>query len=728
VSARLFGNAWRQLRGFSGLGGDATYLWPRWIVLRGVGLVYILVFAGIIAESRALIGPHGISPIASFFGGIQKAYPDSIKPFILAPSLFWFNSGEGMITLLEWMGLAAAVALVLNFWPRMALFGCWLIFLSFISAWGTFSPAQLDDLMLETALLCIPFAPAGFRPGLGARSPPRPITVFMMRWLLFRIMLESGLVKIIAGDPHWRNFTALDIMYETAPFPTILGYLDHHLGHAYHLFEYALTFAAELVSPLVAVFGGRRGRWFAFVTWVLFQVGIQLTANFGWLNTASIAVGILLLDDQMLASLCRRVCGKRLPRLNAAFCRFETGRAHATAEPRQAGLGYRRFCKWGLRAALSLQFYLTLVYFLTFVRIARGLPPDDIPAVMSAPRNLFWNFHSANEYNLYARFDPVRHGVEFAGSNDGGRTWRPYEYRYISQRVDRICPFIAPWFPRFEASLQDTERSEGKSRLFRAVAAQLLAGNPEAIGLFPSDPFPDRPPTAMRTRYYTLSFTPLDVWRKTGHFWRKEYLGDYLPMLYLDDQGRIAESNLAAGDEALQRADFSSALAVFEHAYRMGDPDGGFRLANMYGRGLGVRRNPEKAFAIYSELAAGGEIDAENNVGACYEYGNGVPIDYDKAEAWYKAAAEHGSLLGLYNLGGLYSKDLIMPGNDIEGLTLLQEAAERAVGDDPLARYVRLDPPGYLRRLEGRMTPWDISNAKLRASVRIEKDDPLGSD
>jgi len=52
----------------------------------------------------------------------------------------------------------------------------------------------------------------------------------------------------------------MDVMYETSPSPTILGYWAHQLPHAYHVFEIAFTFAAELVAPLLAVFAGRRGR------------------------------------------------------------------------------------------------------------------------------------------------------------------------------------------------------------------------------------------------------------------------------------------------------------------------------------------------------------------------------------------------------------------------------------------------------------------------------------
>ena len=329
---------WRPLKEFAGLGGEATYLWPRWIVLRAVGVVYLFVFAGIFAEGQALLAPNGIAQLAEYFGQLRTTFPHGIEAFLHAPSLFWLNTSPAMITALTWAGMGAAVAVVLNLWPRMALFVCWTVFLSFASTWRAFSPAQLDKLMIEVALLCIPFAPAGFRPGLGVTSPPRPIAVFMVRWLLFRVMFESGVVKLTAGDPHWRDFTAMEVMYETSPFPTMVGYLDHQLPHAYHLFEIGLTFAAELVAPVLAVFGGRRGRWFAFGTWTALQAGIQLTCNFGWLNTASIGLGFLLLDDQMVRGAAEKLGLRKLAERVAATAGGGGAPAAAVAW-RRYGLG-----------------------------------------------------------------------------------------------------------------------------------------------------------------------------------------------------------------------------------------------------------------------------------------------------------------------------------------------------------------------------------------------------
>ena len=513
----------RPLREFAGLDGSATFLWPRWIVLRAVGAVYVLIFAGIIASSRALIGPGGVAPLSAFFAAQRQLFPHPLEAFLRAPSLFWISSGGGMLAAMQWCGLAAAIAATLNLWPRLALFGCWLIFLSFIVTGRFFAATQPDQLMIEAALLCIPLAPAGLRPGLGADSPPRPIALFMARWLLLRIMFEAGLMKLVHGE-QWRNLTAMDVMYETTPFPTILGYLDHQLPHAYHVFEIVLTFVAELAAPLLAVFCGRRGRWIAIGLWTVFHAGIELTNNFGWLNLAAIALGLLLLDDQMLAGAARRFKWRRL----------ESRVAAGPPAPSFAAVGPWRL--WGLRGALGLQFALTLLFFGT----SWTTPTNAFARTIFGPAEyVFGDFHSANSYPLFEGLPPIRYGLEFEGSNDGGETWRIYPFHYQPQRVDRICPFIAPWYARFEATLEITLNAIPNSPIFPAVASHLLQGDPKVVGLFARNPFPDRPPTLIRMPVYHLTFTDLATYRRTGFFWIKDYEGDYAPVLYVDDRGGI---------------------------------------------------------------------------------------------------------------------------------------------------------------------------------------------
>jgi lipase maturation factor 1 len=514
-----------RMRDFAGLDGGSTFLWTRWLLLRAVGLVYVIIFAGVVTQAPVLIGPSGIAPVGEFLADQARLGPNAMGAFLRIPTLFWLGSGVGMVGGLGWAGLAAAIALVLNLWPRMALLACWGVFLSYVSPGQFYAATQPDQLMIEAALLCIPFAPPGLRPGLGAANPPRPIALFTLRWFLFRVMFEAGLAKFVLGGPLWRNLTAMDYMYESAPFPTVLGYHDFLLPHAFHVLEIALTFFVEIPAPILMIFGGRRWRWIAFVTWVLFHAGIEATNNFGWLNVAAIGMGLLLLDDRMLSDAARLL---RLPRA----LRFAVPAAPPPAAPSPWRL-------WGLRLALGAHFCINPVFCALSDRdLSQAVPPSLARAVNDA----VGGFRSCNGYLLFGNIATARTTIEFEGSNDGGETWRTYEFRYLPQRRDRIPPFIAPWYPRFEAILQNSTVLTRESPLFPATAAHLLRRDPAVLALFERDPFPGRPPSMVRMSVYRLWFTDLATHRRTGEYWHKEYKGQYMPLMFLDGHGEVVEA------------------------------------------------------------------------------------------------------------------------------------------------------------------------------------------
>lgn len=701
--AGLLAGAWQRLREFSGIGGNATYFWTRWLVLRAVGVVFLFVFAGILAEGQAILAPNGIAQLGELLDQARKTFPSAWEQFIRVPSLFWLSQSPAMISALGWAGLAAAIGVVVNWWPRASLALCWVFFLSFASAWRSFSPAQLDGLMLEAAVLCIAFAPAGVRPGLGLHSPPRPIALFMMRWFLIRVMLENGIVKIASGDPRWRDGTAMETLYETCPFPTILGYLDHQLPLAYHWVEIALTFFAELVAPVIAVFGGRRERWIAFASWFLLQAGIQLTCNFGWLNTAAIGAGLLLLDDQMLAAAAERLRWR------------ETARRMRAAVADVVAVARAPWKTWVLRVVLSAHCYITVVWFTK----ACGVPPSAVPAAIAWPAEVTKEFRSANGYYLYATFESVRFQVEFEGSNDDGRSWRAYPYPHIPQQTDRLCGFIAPRFLRFEATMEIEGWSGRKSPVFSAVAAHLLAGNANVIARFARDPFAgDKPPTLVRIRGYRMAMTTLGEWQRTGKFWRREPDGEYAPILRRTEAGEIEQMTLVEANAALAARSYGAAFELLKRDYETGSAAAGLRLAEMSARGAGAPADPARALEIYRSLAKEGEVTAEFYLGTFWENGIGTSVDFEQAKGWFQRAAARDYLPAIFSLGALYANQRVTPSDDIGGLALLLEAGERAAGSEPKFRVVRENQPELVRRMKARMTPEQIMEAEHRLRAR----------
>ncbi len=648
----LAATLWSNIRDFAGYGGGSTWLWPRWLVLRAVGLVYVIIFAGILTSHRALIGPDGLAPLPELMAQLRDTYPSLAAALWQAPTLFWLSTHPLMPGVLAWCGLGAAVALVLNFWPRLSLLACWLLLLSFTRGWLVFSDAHVDWLMLEVAFLCLFFAPAGKRPGLGASTPPRPLALFMMRWLLFRIMLQTGLAKLLSGDAHWAGLTAMDVLYETVPSPTILGYFAHQLPHAWHVGEIFLTFAAELLAPLLALLAGRRGRWIAFALWSVFQIGIQLTCNFGWLNTASFALGLLLLDDQMLASAFRRLRGTRLATA------IET--QAALARPPSPLLLWRRLA---LGAVLWTHFALSILLFWN----TAGWPiPTAVERLTQPAKQLFTGLGAVQVYQLYARLDPFHFIAEFVGSNDGGVTWRPYEFRYYPQALDRVSPFTAPWYHRFESTLQiQASTRDEATTLYASVAARLLERSPGVLGLFARDPFPDGPPQMIRTPGYHYTFTDYVTYREQGLLWHRKYLGEYQPMMYLNQEGQVAlvgsefeqlsvfafHGNAAArtelgfhyinGGEDAPR-DPVEAARWFRLAAEQDVADAQFALALIHARGDGLRRDPAQALQWCERAARRGHRGAQDELGLMLLSGEVRPRDEIGALAWFIVAARRG--------------------------------------------------------------------------------------
>ena len=76
-----------------------------------------------------------------------------------------------------------------------------------------------------------PFARIGFL-ALFLSIATKP-GIWLLRWLLFRFMFLSGLVKLLSGDPTWANLSALFYHFQTQPLPTPLAWYAHHLPRAY---------------------------------------------------------------------------------------------------------------------------------------------------------------------------------------------------------------------------------------------------------------------------------------------------------------------------------------------------------------------------------------------------------------------------------------------------------------------------------------------------------------
>src|SRR5947199_1299988 len=116
---------------------------------------------------------------------------------------------------------------------------------------------QSDGMLLEAGFISLFFVAPGIRPGLGASHPPSRASLFLLQWEWFRIYFQSGAVKLLSGDPQWRNFTAMDQYYQNGPLPTWIGWYIQHLPHRVHATAVVLTLAMELGLVWMFLLPGR---------------------------------------------------------------------------------------------------------------------------------------------------------------------------------------------------------------------------------------------------------------------------------------------------------------------------------------------------------------------------------------------------------------------------------------------------------------------------------------
>lgn len=474
------------------------YVWPRWIFLRALGLIFLSAFYSLAFQIHGLIGERGILPAGDYLATIHAAVP-SLKRLWYAPSLLWLGSGDRALTLVVAAGIACSLLVVVNVWPRVTIALSTLLFLTCIAALQDFSSYQSDGMLLEAGFISIFFAPRGIWPTLGAADPPSRLALFMLRWEWFRIYFESGVVKLASGDPHWRNFTAMDDYYQNGPLPAWPGWYVQHFPHWYHAATVALTLVVELFL-VWAVFLPRRFRVGCFLVVTALQIGIIATANYAFLNYLVLVLGVLLLDDDALAWVGTRL-GRRRSRIG-----------EAEPETTAARAGWR---PWVELAALGWIFYATVWAF--FAPGARG--------PLAFPERAVEPFRIANAYGLFANMTEARYEIEFQGSSDG-KTWIAYPFRYKPQDPTGRPGVYAPYQPRFEWNLWFASLAPWQSSPW-VVATQrrLIEGSPSVLRLFGHDPFYGQPPARVRAILWQYWFTDENTKRRTGAWWRRKELG-----------------------------------------------------------------------------------------------------------------------------------------------------------------------------------------------------------
>ncbi|MBA3881640.1 MAG: lipase maturation factor family protein [Chthoniobacterales bacterium] len=479
-----------------------TYYNARRWFLRTLGLVYLIAFISAWAQIDGLMGEHGLTPagrMLSLFGSGGVFHPGLALRW---PTLCWFSASSTMLHGLCASGSAAAALLAFGILPLPALLVCFGCYLSLIVPGEAFFSYQWDILLLETGFVAIFVSPLQWRMARANDPPVSRIGLFLVKFLLFKLMFMSGIVKLTSGDDAWWKLTALDYHYWTQPLPTVFAWFADKSPDWLKRLSVAATLFTEIVVPFF-IWAPRRFRHAAAVLLIALQIAITITGNYCFFNLLAIALCLVVIDDTAW---------------------------HPHVDREIAAPQGRRWAN--LIPALALIITLPLNLCLTCSAFERR---PNWPRSVIALYARLEPFRLANGYGLFRVMTKERPEIIFEGSADGV-DWQPYEFGWKPGDPHRRPLWNAPHQPRLDWSMWFAALGSERDRVVaEAVAAAMLRNDASVLGLLAGNPFTQTPPRFVRATLYQYRFTTAEERGRTGDWWARDDGTAYLPAVSLQD-------------------------------------------------------------------------------------------------------------------------------------------------------------------------------------------------
>ena len=288
----------------------------RIVYLRFLAGIYFVAFLIGYHQNRQLVGDDGLLPAKHYLqtlAGLNMA--DPWRRFLSAPSLLWlaepWNQIDPILDGIALVGMLISMIIFLtgaaNF---LALLGLWMLYHSLVNVGQNWYSFGWESQLLETGFLAMWIVPLWTWSKFPREMPTPLLGIAGHRWLIMRIMIGAGLIKI-RGDPCWRDLTCMNYFFETQPNPNPQSWLAHQAPEAWHKFETVGNHVVELMSPWLTIMPFRWAGMTNGFLQVLFQVVLISTGNLSFLNWLTIVPSIWFFDDLTLSALFSKLTLER---------------------------------------------------------------------------------------------------------------------------------------------------------------------------------------------------------------------------------------------------------------------------------------------------------------------------------------------------------------------------------------------------------------------------------
>uniref|UniRef100_A0A6M2CP15 Lipase maturation factor n=1 Tax=Rhipicephalus microplus TaxID=6941 RepID=A0A6M2CP15_RHIMP len=485
----------------------------RIVFLRSLGFVYAVAFLVALNQNKYLVGKHGLLPAYQYMERIKVIYKGLHSETLLrVPTIMWLYEYVDIDTLLDCIasvGTVLAIGItVTGAANAVSLVLLWVLYHSLVNIGQLWYSFGWESQLLETGFLAIFFCPIWTWKQLPRDTPPSLVVVWGYRWLLFRIMLGAGLIKV-RGDRCWWELTCMVYHYETQPVPNPLSYYLHQTPPLVHKLEVLGNHIIELIVPWF-VFLTRPFRIACGIIQISFQVILIMSGNLSFLNWLTILPSIPCFDDAMLKWMFSKKTSNQVALL-----------------AKEAGEGKVKHSKG--RKATNMALALCLC-FLSIPVVINLVSPNQQMNTSFEPLRLV-NTYGAFGSITKSRKEVIIQGTRSLDPHNSSAVWEEYEFFCKPGNVFRRPCVISPYHYRLDwlmwfAGFQD---HQSHPWLFH-LAAKLLVNDKNVSKIMLKNPFMNRePPRYIRAEHYRYRYAPVGSSQaKAGQWWIRSRVGSYM--------------------------------------------------------------------------------------------------------------------------------------------------------------------------------------------------------
>lgn len=397
---------------------------------RLIGLVYIIAIFPLFFQIKGLIGANGLQPAHQL---LSSAYStEGLGAFLRFPSLFWLYPSDWILYLLVSGGVAGGMLLMVN---KFAFFGSllsWVCFVSISVVGGDFLVIIIDLFLAEAGFLLVLLHWGKWIKGY----VPRIAHVGFL-FLNFRLWFSMGMVKFYFPGSTWTDFTFFENFFPFQPMPTPLAFVFWKFPHWTHAVGEFWLLISQLVFPFF-VWGGKKMRVLAFLSFLTTSVLIMLCGNYGYFNILSIVVALPLLPDSIFS---RQLV---IPTTN-----------NGNSLP---NVFHQNIFLTVASIPLVMQVIYTIALFDPkppgyqnhFNQVFLYKRFEAMPfSVFTAIFKPFVYVRACNPYGVFKSIPRFRIELRLLGSIDG-KHWETYRFKYVPSANTQSLKFFAPYYPRLD--------------------------------------------------------------------------------------------------------------------------------------------------------------------------------------------------------------------------------------------------------------------------------------